>query len=345
MTTAIANSIAAASRQGYFDLGWEKDDFTIHLSGFGRRQRLGRHRPDADRDAAGQSRAASSPFRKTMQNQAELVQLTSTYRPSRRHPAQRRRLLPALHQHLIDGNTTDVTPCANDAAFFCLEGAISIPPTRCTIRTATRCRPAPYRSRATDAYGETDFTTTDTNTVGAGLQAKFTNPLWNHRNNFVVGATVDHSMTNYTAEGELGALPPSLDVTGSDVIIDQGRARPRRRRSSSRSTSTAPTPITAFYATDAFDVTPRLAATFERPLQFRRDRPCRPNWRARRRSTARTTYAHFNPGAGLTYKLADNVTLYGGWSEANRAPTPAELICADPANPACSTPSLSPIRR
>jgi iron complex outermembrane receptor protein len=41
-------------------------------------------------------------------------------------------------------------------------------------------------------------------------------------------------------------------------------------------------------------------------------------------------YGHANPLAGVTYKLGDALTLFGGYSEANRAPTPLELDCADP---------------
>jgi outer membrane receptor protein involved in Fe transport len=44
-------------------------------------------------------------------------------------------------------------------------------------------------------------------------------------------------------------------------------------------------------------------------------------------------YTHFNPGVGLTYKITDNATAYVGWSEGNRAPTPGELACANPAAP------------
>ena len=44
-------------------------------------------------------------------------------------------------------------------------------------------------------------------------------------------------------------------------------------------------------------------------------------------------YTRFNPMAGLTYKINPNVSLYAGYAEANRAPTPAELACADPAQP------------
>ena len=44
-------------------------------------------------------------------------------------------------------------------------------------------------------------------------------------------------------------------------------------------------------------------------------------------------YARFNPMVGATYKITPQVTAYAGYSEANRAPTPLELGCADPAHP------------
>jgi iron complex outermembrane recepter protein len=44
-------------------------------------------------------------------------------------------------------------------------------------------------------------------------------------------------------------------------------------------------------------------------------------------------YTRFNPMAGATYKVNSNLSVFGGYSEANRAPTPAELGCADPNQP------------
>src|SRR5262249_11590731 len=44
-------------------------------------------------------------------------------------------------------------------------------------------------------------------------------------------------------------------------------------------------------------------------------------------------YSRFNPVIGATFKLNANVTAYAGYSEANRAPTPLELACADPLRP------------
>jgi len=51
--------------------------------------------------------------------------------------------------------------------------------------------------------------------------------------------------------------------------------------------------------------------------------------------TGNHAYARFNPAAGLTYNFAPWLTVYAGYAEANRAPTPAELSCAGPQN-SCS---------
>ena len=45
------------------------------------------------------------------------------------------------------------------------------------------------------------------------------------------------------------------------------------------------------------------------------------------------TFDRFNPIIGGTYKINSGLTAYAGYSEANRAPTPLELGCADPARP------------
>jgi iron complex outermembrane recepter protein len=44
-------------------------------------------------------------------------------------------------------------------------------------------------------------------------------------------------------------------------------------------------------------------------------------------------FQRFNPVIGATYKVTPNVTVYAGYSEANRAPTPLELGCSDPNHP------------
>jgi outer membrane receptor protein involved in Fe transport len=45
------------------------------------------------------------------------------------------------------------------------------------------------------------------------------------------------------------------------------------------------------------------------------------------------TFDRFNPIIGGTYRINSGLTAYAGYSEANRAPTPLELGCADPNRP------------
>ncbi|MEN9705075.1 MAG: hypothetical protein RLZZ393_954 [Pseudomonadota bacterium] len=52
----------------------------------------------------------------------------------------------------------------------------------------------------------------------------------------------------------------------------------------------------------------------------------------------RHRYRRFNPAVGFNYNIDRAVGLFGGYSEAMRAPTSIELSCADPANP-CSLPT------
>ena len=44
-------------------------------------------------------------------------------------------------------------------------------------------------------------------------------------------------------------------------------------------------------------------------------------------------FYRFNPSAGLTYKFLPGLSVYGGYAEANRAPTASEIACSDPENP------------
>jgi outer membrane receptor protein involved in Fe transport len=49
-------------------------------------------------------------------------------------------------------------------------------------------------------------------------------------------------------------------------------------------------------------------------------------------------YSKFNPAVGMTFKVTPAMTVYGGVSQGNRAPSPIELGCSDPNN-ACVLPN------
>ncbi len=52
----------------------------------------------------------------------------------------------------------------------------------------------------------------------------------------------------------------------------------------------------------------------------------------------RHRFNRFNPSIGVTYALSERVTVYGGYGESNRAPSPVELTCADENDP-CRLPN------
>jgi iron complex outermembrane recepter protein len=315
--------------QGYMDFGWENNPFTVHLSVSAADNFIGATGPTPVQLLAEDPRNVFT-YPQWMHNEAELVQLTGTYKPGDFVLLSADVYYRHFNQHLVDGNTTDVTACTNNGDFFCLEGNDLYPADVLYDSLGNQVPTSVLPPGATP--GEIDHTQTNTNTVGSGLQAKFTNPILGRENNFVVGSTGDHSVTEYSAQGELGTLLPSLDVLGSGEIIDQGLS------------PTASPPIEqpvgvigtnsyfGLYATDTFNITPRLAATasgrFNLAVIGLEDQTG-----IAPQLNGNNLYTHLNPGAGLTYKITDNVTGYVGWSEGNRAPTPGELSCANPATP------------
>ena len=86
------------------------------------------------------------------------------------------------------------------------------------------------------------------------------------------------------------------------------------------------------YFSNAFDVTDRLTVTVggrynNATIKMEDNTGLFPGL------NATNTYERFNPMAGANYKLMPGVSVYGGYSESNRAPTPAELGCAEPDTP------------
>jgi iron complex outermembrane recepter protein len=315
--------------QGYLDLGWESNPFTVHLSVAAADNVLGATGPTPVQQLA-QDIRANFTIPQSIHNEAELVQLTGTYKPTDLLLFTGDVYYRHFNQHLVDGNLTDVTPCTNNSAFLCLEGQDLYPADVLFDSNGNQVPSAVLPPGATP--GEIDITMTNTNTVGAGLQTKITNPILDRENNLVVGLTGDHSVTNYAAHGELGTLLPQLTVLGSGVIIDQGLSPTASPPIEQPVGVTGTNSYFGAYATDTFNITPALAATvsgrFNLAIVGLQDQTG-----IAPQLNGTNYYSHFNPGVGLTYKITDNVTVYGGWSEGNRAPTPGELSCANPAVP------------
>ncbi len=165
------------------------------------------------------------------------------------------------------------------------------------------------------------------------MQATSTGDLLGLGNLFAAGASLDRGRIRFSANSTLGVINPDLsvgpdpDIPGSGEIVHTAgniAYSPVEIRAS--------TTYYGLYATDTLDLTGGLSATVSGRLNIARIgmtdlTGTSPDL------TGRHRYDRFNPAAGLAYRVSPALTVYGGYSEANRAPTPLELACSDPARP------------
>jgi outer membrane receptor protein involved in Fe transport len=221
-------------------------------------------------------------------------------------------------QHTQDGNPTGVQAC-DDPTLLCF-GDSSTPANGLNGMQLAN----PFSLSA--ALGENDRTSTYTTSTGFSLQATNTDQLFGHNNHFVVGTSYDYSATHFLASAELGTIGPNYVLSGSGIFLGQSGVPVSDGPVDLRTTSQ----YTGLYALDTFDVTNRFSITGGGRFNVANINLADQLGTALNGSD---TYTRFNPIIGGTYKITSGLTAYAGYSEANRAPTPLELGCADPAHP------------
>ena len=222
-----------------------------------------------------------------------------------------------FQQHVVNGNTANDFPCDNGSGLLCQDPGV--PSTTLgggSIPDFLHGGP----------YSELDLQTTNTNAYGASAQVSDTGDLLGHANHLTVGVSFDGAQTTFTGEGLIGGLTDvSREFIGPGVVIDEpGNNVPVRAAISDA--------YSGVFATDTFNLTKSLALTLSGRFNM-----AEVDLRDENGGdlTGNHAFNRFNPAAGLTWRIAPFLTAYGGYSEANRAPTPAELSCAGPQN-SCS---------
>src|SRR6266567_4455434 len=217
----------------------------------------------------------------------------------------------------LDGNPTGTQPCAN-TALLCF-GDNATPAFGLNgVQLAN-----PFGNAV---LGENDRTTTHSTTTGVSLQATNTDQLFGHNNHLVVGASFDSSVSRFSASAELGTIGPDFVVSGSGIFLGQSGDPISIGPVALRTTNQ----YSGLYALDTFDVTNAFSITAGGRFNAARIRLEDQIGSALNGNEA---FDRFNPVVGGTYKIAPGLTAYAGYSEANRAPTPLELGCADPKHP------------
>jgi iron complex outermembrane recepter protein len=222
-----------------------------------------------------------------------------------------------------DGNGTNAFPCDRNGTtgasqFLCIGNGDPVSGSNPVLNPVAN----------TGAFlGENDRNWVSSNTFGGTAQLTSTNKVFEHDNHFVVGASVDHGYTQFSAASELGIIDPqTLFVQGLGIFLNQPSDAFSLQSLHANNT------YTGFYATDTFDVTNRLSVTAGgrfniAQINLQDQTGLNPDL------NSSNQFQHFNPMVGATYKITPNLTTYADYAIANRAPTPLELGCSSSTNP------------
>jgi iron complex outermembrane receptor protein len=327
----------------YTDLGWQTDRSELHLIATGASNSFGVVGPTPTQ-LIDQDYRSIYTWPQTTRNDMGLIALNGNFDVARNWSVQSNVYVRKFNQAHVDGNDADVEACSGASSSFagrlCLDDdGFPAPPGGKTTAFRNQFaildangKPVPFASAATP-YGTIDRTRVDTLTTGGSLQATSDAPVFGHGNYFVAGGSVDRSRIDFSADSTLGTINPDLSVTANPAIPGSGAVI-----HTLGNIGYGPVGLDAhnayygLYATDTFDVTPRLAATLGARLNIATI------GMADQLGTSPglngdSTFRRLNPVTGLAYKLTPGLTAYAGYSESNRVPTPLELGCADPNKP------------
>ena len=252
----------------------------------------------------------------TTNNSMAMISGTANYAYSNTLSFQGSLYFRAFNQSHVDGNTTDVESCD---PYSCLND-------NPVVTSFGRIVPDISNDGSLD-LGEIDRTWTQSRSVGGTAQAVDKDKLLGRDNTFTFGVSLDHGWTNFMGNSELGVIGNynnSFPVIGSGYFLDDPESYLAPVNIRARNT------YTGVYALDTFSVTPRLALTAGARFNYAN---IDLNDQTGGLVTGDSTYSRVNPVVGFTYKLTPDVSFYAGFSQANRAPTPLELGCADPDHP------------
>lgn len=261
----------------------------------------------------------------------------------------------------LDGNDADFERCASTgplANTLCLEDdgfSSAIPKSEFQILDETGAPvPCPVSNVDSDGcrnrlnssegprlpYGTLDRTSTHTNTTGAWVQLSNDSEFGGRKNSLNFGASFDTSDIRFRSNSTLALITPDLEVIDENYPLpDISGAVPGLGHviHSGADVAYGPADISVdnsnsgLFVTDTIDVTPNLSMTIggrynTAKVNLKDETGLSPSL------TSNHTLSRFNPAINVAWRTGKQ-TLYAGYSETNRAPTPLELGCSDPDRP------------
>ena len=164
------------------------------------------------------------------------------------------------------------------------------------------------------------------------MQATTNAAVGGRDNVLVLGASADLADVDFTTTSEVGTLTPDRGVAGSGLLASLDGLGGDDLFNTAIDTANR---ALGLYASNTLSVTDRVHLTVS-------GRYNRANIdigdRLGTSLDGTHAFARFNPAAGIVYRASDGASFFARYSESNRAPTAAELSCADPAEP-CRIPN------
>jgi outer membrane receptor protein involved in Fe transport len=183
-----------------------------------------------------------------------------------------------------------------------------------------------------DPYASNVVTTTDTDGYGGAVQMTLLTDFAGHKNQFTAGFSADFGRTKFSSDTQIA------DVVGIETVSIQPINAPQTVRLKANND------YYGLYATDSFSLTEKLHVTLSgrynlaivklsgTSLDLTDDSLVPGDLDGKHR------YSRFNPAVGINFNPTKSLSLYGGYNEGMRAPSPIELACADPDHP-CALPN------
>lgn len=338
----------------YADLGFRNSDAEIHLSFTGAKNEVGvtAAAPDVILDLDWGNTFTSPQIN---ENEMGMVQLSGTVQVTDRLSLSGQTYYRNFKQDKVDGNILEVDDDCEENEICVEEGGAS---EELVYRRLDNGEPRSVKINQTalngvlldedddNRFGVIDQVKQDNESFGGSIQAVDRSKLFGFWNQFLIGASYDHGEVAYNTQSQLGVFGPKFVVnglrwggshpsfnTGDPVIVDGDDFFPRDVDTRSD--------YVGLYFTNTTVLAQGLALTLggrwnyahidlklnTAPAMDDDDEAFED------KLTGSHTYKRFNPTAGLTYQIFKGLTAFGGYSEANRAPTAAELSCADPEAP------------
>ncbi len=307
---------------GYIDIGWDTADYGIHLKAIG-----------ADTDLTGNGvspvelleadRRAVFTWPDNSEGRYGRISLHPWAALSDNSRIEASLYAQRLTVKSLNGDAADIEACEDDAALLCLE-PIGDEEEESVLTDATGAQIGALPGDT--AYGV--LNRGRSRTRGAGMLVQFVDqrPLGAGENHLVIGFSLDTSRTRFGTSTELGTMTAERSVGGLGTTIVQADG------------AIAPVSLVArtrywgVFMQERLPLLPGLSA--EIGLRYNHAR-VKLDDRIGTALDGKHRFQRVNPGIELDYQVNAHLALRAGYAETNRAPTPAELSCADE-NAPCS---------